>query len=101
VQTLENTNNSCSFNDWEELKRQDEQAKKDIEKAHITDHQRYNEIVMDSINDFIGIAEAYKSGSIATELELIENIKGFLQEYTVCLLPIIAAPSNNGSGPKE
>lgn len=69
----------------------DKQYKESLISNIITPDKQYayKQAVDYTIEDMIGIMEAYKHGSITDEKEAQEQIRVFLEEYTVKLIDII------------
>ncbi|MGV2887120.1 hypothetical protein [Paenibacillus taichungensis] len=76
-----------SFND---AYSNDKQYKESLISSVITPdkHEAFEQAVDYTIEDMIGILEAYKHGSITDEKEAQEQIRVFLEEYTVKLFNI-------------
>jgi hypothetical protein len=71
------------------------QEQKQIIQSGITDHLQYNSEVNSAIQDFMGIAEAWKDEAIKTESEMVEDFKRHLEEYTANILRITTAQQAN------
>ncbi|QWU14408.1 hypothetical protein SAMN04487895_101718 [Paenibacillus sophorae] len=55
----------------------------------ISNTARYAEINASSLEDFTGIAEAYKAGAIESEEEMQNQFKIFMEEYAVNLINLL------------
>ncbi|WP_339194014.1 hypothetical protein MKY95_19515 [Paenibacillus sp. FSL P4-0176] len=77
-----------SFND---AHNKDKQYKESLISSVLTPDKQdaYTKAVDYSIDDLMGVMEAHKHGSIANEESAQEQIKLFLEEYTVKLINII------------
>ncbi|WP_411735128.1 hypothetical protein [Paenibacillus sp. M2] len=77
-----------SFND---AHNKDKQFKESLISSVVAPDKQdaYTKAVDYSIDDLMGVMEAYKHGSITSEEVAQEQIKLFLEEYTVKLINII------------
>lgn len=61
-----------------------------IDEAITPDKQvDYNKAVEYTLDDMVGVMEAFKDGAFETEEEAQEQLRIFLEEYTVKLLNVI------------
>lgn len=67
----------------------DQQYKSTLINSTVTNKQRYNDIITLALEDFTGIAEAYKNNLITNEEEAQEQFRIFLEEYTVNLINLL------------
>ncbi|RPK31834.1 hypothetical protein [Paenibacillus xylanexedens] len=79
------------MNSFDNLYNNDKQLKQTIINDVITpdNNEAYNNAVDYAVDDLLGTMEAYKHGSITDEIEAQEQIRVFLEEYTVKLLSIV------------
>lgn len=79
------------MSNFDNLYNKDTQLKQTIINDVITpdNNETYNNAVDYTVDDLIGVMEAYKHGSITNEIEAQEQIKIFLEEYTVKLFNIV------------
>ncbi|PYE51620.1 hypothetical protein HUB98_06260 [Paenibacillus barcinonensis] len=79
------------MNSFDNLYNKDKQLKQTIINDVITPNntEAYNNAVGYTVDDLLGVMEAYKHGSISNEVLAQEQIRIFLEEYTVKLLSIV------------
>ncbi|WP_336761560.1 hypothetical protein [Paenibacillus sp. USHLN196] len=79
------------MNSFDNLYNKDKQLKQTIISDVITPNntEAYNNVVGYTVDDLLGVMEAYKHGSISNEDLAQEQIRIFLEEYTVKLLSIV------------
>ncbi|PZT57478.1 hypothetical protein [Paenibacillus silvae] len=79
------------MSNFDKLYNDDKQLKQSIINNVITPDksEAYINAADNSIDDLMGVMEAYKHGSITNEDQVQEQIKIFLEEYTVKLLTIV------------
>ena len=74
--------------DFNKAHNQDKQFKEKVIKDSVAPDKQevYLLAVSGSLDDFLGVAEAYKVGVIQNEEDVKEQLRVFLEEYTVKLL---------------
>nr|WP_145401496.1 hypothetical protein [Paenibacillus xylanexedens] len=79
------------MSNFDKLYNDDKQLKQSIINNVITPDksEAYINSVDNTVDDLMGVMEAYKHGSITNEDQVQEQIKIFLEEYTVKLLNIV------------
>ncbi|MCP1185071.1 hypothetical protein [Paenibacillus sp. 1781tsa1] len=79
------------MNNFNDAYNNDKQYKESLINSVISPdkHEAYEQAVSYTIDDLVGVLEAYKHGSITDEKEAQEQIRVFLEEYTVKLINII------------
>jgi hypothetical protein len=104
MNVMTNTNQSNDYNginnrtvedmarQHQERLNQDQRYKQSVITKYVTEAntERYSEIVESALEDLSGLAEAYKDNAITSEGELHQDIRIFLEEYTVNLFNMLS-----------
>ncbi|WP_379128848.1 hypothetical protein [Paenibacillus sp. sgz500958] len=67
----------------------DNQYKASVINSAIANNSRFTEITALGLEDLAGVAQAYKTGAITSEEEMNEQMRIYLEEYTVNLINML------------